>query len=142
MKKLIFLLCTLLAACSQSPNNPGNGGTLISDSFKVSFSPLKDAFFVGIGETSTLTVSVDITKPAEVAQLELLISSGVTYLSISPLSKLLRDGDKIPIHVTVAAEAAAGDKPFFTVTVQGVDASGKVISGQEQVRQDFQWVLP
>jgi hypothetical protein len=142
MKRTLFLVALLaLSACGKPGDNtpPPDEGTQVIDGFTLSFAPTKTDFYLGQGETGTVKITADITKPAEVSQLKVSVSSGVTFLSVDPVETYLSDGSSKDISIVVSATAQTGQVPYLTVTVEGLDARGDVVTGQ--IREDYRWTL-
>lgn len=143
MKRLlILLLVVFLAACggNNSTNNPpDDGGTQVKDGFEVTVTPTKDTFSVGIGQTGTLKVTAKITKPDVVSRVKVSVSSDYANISLSPVEKILSNGQAVDIAVTVKPEAKIGEKPFFSLFVQSLDSDGNPLA--QISPQVFQWTL-
>jgi hypothetical protein len=143
MKRLFYLLLVLLlAACggnSSTDDDTGSGGTIVKDGFSVSVSPTKDVFDVQMGQTGTLTVTAAITKPEAVRGVKVSVSSDYANLSLSPVEKILTNGQTIDIAVTVKPGAKVGEKPFFSLFVQSLDKDGNPLA--QTIPQVFQWTL-
>lgn len=140
MKPVLYLMLMLaLAACGNKGDNtpPPDDGTQVTDAFSVTFTPKKDDFYVAKGTTGAVKIAADITKPEEVSELKISVSSGVSYVTVDPVEGFLLDDGSLDIQVAVSTEAQG--KPFMTVTIEGLDARGDTVT--EQIRQDFQWTL-
>jgi hypothetical protein len=141
MKKLsVLLLVLLLAACggNTSTNTPDDSGTQVKDGFSVTVAPTKETFYVGVGQTGTLKVTATITKE-EVSRVKVSVSSDYANLSLSPVEKILSNGQAVDIAVTVKPGAKVGEKPFFSLFVQSLDKDGNPMA--QTIPQVFQWTL-
>jgi hypothetical protein len=144
MKRLFMLVfVVLLTACggTNSTNNPppDGGNTQVKDGFEVTVSPTKENFFVGIGETNLLSVTAKITKPEAVSRVKVSVSSDYANISLSPVEKILSNGQVVDIAVSVKPEAKVGEKPFFSLFVQSLDSDGNPLA--QISPQVFQWTL-
>jgi predicted small lipoprotein YifL len=142
MKRLFLLLLVLiLAACGGTPNNntpPDDSNTQVTDGFKITYTPA-DNFYVAKGSTGTLQITADITKPDAIARLNVYVSDGPTYLTVSPKNLELRNGETKTIQVAVSATAEDTQKPYLKVSVYGENAKGDPVT--EQVVKDFIWTF-
>jgi PKD repeat protein len=141
MKRLFLsLLILVLAACGGTPTNttPPDSNTQVTDGFKITYTPA-DNFYVAKGSTGTLQISADITKPDAIARLNVYVSDGPTYLTVSPKNLELRNGETKTVQVSVSATAEDSQKPYFKVSVYGENAKGEAVT--EQVVKDFIWTF-
>jgi PKD repeat protein len=141
MKRLFVLLLVLVSACGGSPTTnrpPGDSNTQVTDGFKITYTPA-DNFYVAKGDTGTLQISADITKSDAIARLNVYVSDGPTYITVSPKNLELRDGETKTIQVAVSATAEDSQKPYIKVSVYGENAKGEAVT--EQVVKDFIWNL-
>jgi PKD repeat protein len=142
MKRLSLLLFVLLlSSCGSTPNNntpPDDSNTQVTDGFKITYTPAEN-FYVAKGSTGTLQITADITKPDAIARLNVYVSDGPTYLTVSPKNLELRDGETKTVQVAVNATADDSQKPYFKVSVYGENAKGEAVT--EQVTKDFIWTF-
>lgn len=140
MRRLFLLLfITFLSSCggTSNPNTPpDDSDTQVSDGFKITYTPAEN-FYVAKGDTGDLQITADITKPDAIARLSVYVSDGPTYITVSPKTLELRDGETKTIKVTVSATAEDSQKPYITISVNGENAKGDGIS--EVITKTFAW---
>jgi hypothetical protein len=141
MKRLFLLpLVFVLAACGSTPTNttPPDSKTQVTDGFKITYTPA-DNFYVAKGSTGTLQITADVTKPDAIAKLNVYVSDGPTYITVSPKNLELRNGETKTIQVAVSATAEDTQKPYIKVSVYGENAKGRAVT--TQVIKDFIWAF-
>lgn len=133
----LLLFGGVLVACgnSDSGDGGGSGGKNTIPTFSVTYSPNKETFKVAKGSSAPLTVTVSITS-SDTAAVQLIFTSGVVGLNISPSNTTIKGSGSTTVTVTTIANVDS--KPYFTVLAQGLDKNGDK-RNQYSLPTTFQW---